>query len=68
MAGLNAQEIGDLAFAKQVPLHELAPQLASLEEAFMEMTHDSVDYRGEGGFSADLAFDLSDDHQILTGK
>jgi hypothetical protein len=26
--------------------------MASLEEAFMELTQDSVDYRGEGGFSA----------------
>jgi hypothetical protein len=29
--------------------------MASLEEAFMELTQDSVDYRGEGGFSADPA-------------
>jgi hypothetical protein len=27
-------------------LHELAPQLASLEEAFMELTEDSIEYRG----------------------
>jgi len=42
VAGLNAQEIGDIAFAERVALHELSPQLASLEEAFMEMTQDSV--------------------------
>ena len=26
-------------------LHELTPVSASLEEAFMELTHDSVEYR-----------------------
>jgi hypothetical protein len=34
----------------------------------MEMTQDSVDYRGNGGFTADPAFGSSDDQQILTGK
>jgi ABC-2 type transport system ATP-binding protein len=43
--GLNAEEIGDIAFDRRLPLHELSPQLASLEEAFMELTQDSVDYR-----------------------
>jgi ABC-2 type transport system ATP-binding protein len=66
VAGLNAREIGDIAFVEQVPLHELSPQLASLEEAFMEMTHDSVDYRGEGGFTADSTTDHCDDPQTLT--
>jgi ABC-2 type transport system ATP-binding protein len=46
VAGLNAGEIGDIAFDRRLPLHELSPQLASLEEAFMELTQDSVDYRG----------------------
>jgi len=46
VAGLESRSIGDLAFAKGVPLHELATQGASLEDAFMEMTHDSVEYRG----------------------
>jgi hypothetical protein len=26
-------------------MHELSPRSASLEEAFMELTYDSVDYR-----------------------
>jgi ABC-2 type transport system ATP-binding protein len=38
--------IGDLALAEGVALHELAPQSASLEEAFMELTDESVEYRG----------------------
>jgi ABC-2 type transport system ATP-binding protein len=68
VAGLNAQEIGDIAFVQHVALHELTPQLASLEEAFMEITKDSVDYRSEGGFAADSTRAYGDDHQILTGK
>ena len=53
VAGVSAQVIGDIAFEQRLTLHELSPQMASLEEAFMELTQDSVDYRGEGGFSAD---------------
>jgi ABC-2 type transport system ATP-binding protein len=29
-------------------LHELTPQHASLEEAFMELTRDEVEFRGDG--------------------
>ncbi|MEY9848399.1 ABC-2 type transport system ATP-binding protein [Streptacidiphilus sp. BW17] len=36
--------IGDLVAAHGVTLHELSPQRASLEEAFMRMTADSVEY------------------------
>jgi ABC-2 type transport system ATP-binding protein len=68
VSGLSAQEIGDIAFDLRLPVHELSPQLASLEEAFMELTHDSVDYRGEGGFSADSDFGPNDDHLTSIGK
>ncbi|MDQ2815408.1 MAG: ABC transporter ATP-binding protein, partial [Actinomycetota bacterium] len=44
VAGLTAAEVGDLALARGIALHELAPWRASLEEAFMELTADSVDY------------------------
>ncbi|SEK34540.1 ATP-binding cassette domain-containing protein [Streptacidiphilus jiangxiensis] len=37
--------IGDLAAAHGVALHELSPQRASLEEAFMRMTAESVEYQ-----------------------
>jgi ABC-2 type transport system ATP-binding protein len=47
VVGLEASTIGDLAGAHQVVLHELSLQAASLEEAFMELTHDSVEYRGD---------------------
>ena len=38
--------IGELAATIPVVLHELAPQSASLEEAFMELTEDSIEYHG----------------------
>jgi ABC-2 type transport system ATP-binding protein len=44
VTGLTGAEIGDLALARGIALHELAPRRASLEEAFMELTADSVDY------------------------
>lgn len=42
--GLSAAEIGGVAAANRVALHELVPLGASLEDAFMEMTRDSVQY------------------------
>ncbi len=41
---LKASRIGDLAAGAGLALHELSPLLASLEEAFMETTQDSLDY------------------------
>src|ERR1017187_2874630 len=43
--GLYAEQVGDLAFDNAVRLHELAPAQASLEEAFMELTSTSVEFR-----------------------
>jgi ABC-2 type transport system ATP-binding protein len=43
--GLPVDRIGDLAFEHRIRLHELAPAQASLEEAFMELTADSVEFR-----------------------
>ena len=42
--GMPVNQIGDLAFEHRVRLHELAPAQASLEEAFMELTADSVEF------------------------
>jgi ABC-2 type transport system ATP-binding protein len=42
------EAIGELAAAHGVVLYELSQQHASLEEAFMELTGDSVDYRADG--------------------
>jgi ABC-2 type transport system ATP-binding protein len=53
--GMLAEQIGDIAFEKGIRLHELATVRASLEEAFMELTASSVEYRAEvpgAGFTA----------------
>lgn len=44
VTGLTAARIGALALEHRVPLHQLTPRTASLEEAFMELTADSVEY------------------------
>ena len=48
VSGLEAARIGDLAAEHGLRVHELTPRSASLETAFMELTHDSVDYRPAG--------------------
>ncbi|MFJ9541971.1 ABC transporter ATP-binding protein [Streptomyces sp. NPDC101225] len=42
--GGKAERIGELAAQHQIVLHELSPQQASLEEAFMQLTAESVEY------------------------
>ena len=42
--GMSSDDIGNLAAANAIALHELTPQQASLEEAFMTLTRDSVEY------------------------
>jgi len=43
--GLSEHQVGDIAFARGIPIHHLAAARISLEQAFMELTADSVDYR-----------------------
>ena len=47
VTGLEAAAIGEVAREHGITLHELTPRHASLEEAFMELTRDSVDYRAD---------------------
>jgi ABC-2 type transport system ATP-binding protein len=42
--GLTAEQVGDLAAANAIVLHELTPVRASLEEAFMDVTRDEVEF------------------------
>ena len=49
VTGLTAEQIGDVAAKHGVTLHELTPQQASLEEAFMELTRDDVEFRANVG-------------------
>jgi ABC-2 type transport system ATP-binding protein len=46
--GLTAEHIGTVAWQNQIPVFELTVQQASLEEAFMTLTNDSVEYRSVG--------------------
>lgn len=46
VAGLTSDQIGVIAAVAGLTLLELAPQQASLEEAFMDMTRDAVEYHG----------------------
>ena len=48
VTGLDAAAVGELAASEGIVLHELAPQRASLEEAFMELTQDSVEFHASG--------------------
>ena len=43
--GLAAPRIGEIAAANGIVLHQLTPQQASLEEAFMALTRDEVEFR-----------------------
>jgi ABC-2 type transport system ATP-binding protein len=45
--GMTTEEIGDLAFGEGIRLHELTTIRASLEEAFMELTAESVEYHAD---------------------
>lgn len=45
VAGRDAREIGAIAAEHGVPLYELTPQAVSLEEAFMQLTQDAVEYQ-----------------------
>ena len=46
--GLGPEQVGELALANGILLHHLAPSRVSLEEAFMELTADSVEYQAKG--------------------
>ncbi len=46
VSNLSAEQIGETCGNAGIVLYELSPQSASLEEAFMEMTRESVDYHG----------------------
>ncbi|HEY9473145.1 MAG TPA: ABC transporter ATP-binding protein, partial [Mycobacteriales bacterium] len=44
VVGASLEQIGDIAFAHRVPIHELSARRASLEQAYMELTATSVEY------------------------
>lgn len=48
-----AEPIGELAARHHLVLHELSPRQASLEEAFMRLTAESVEYHAHSGPAPD---------------
>ncbi len=47
--GLAAERIGEIAAENRLVLHELTPLQVSLEDAFISLTRDAVEYQPEGG-------------------
>jgi len=46
VTGLSAAQIGDRALAEHIAVHELTPRRASLEDAFMQLTNDAIEFHG----------------------
>jgi ABC-2 type transport system ATP-binding protein len=46
VSGVGVEQIGDLAYEIGVRLHELCPVETRLEQAYMELTADSIEYSG----------------------
>ncbi|MEO6511445.1 MAG: ATP-binding cassette domain-containing protein [Nocardioides sp.] len=55
VAGTSAREVGDLAARAGITLWELAPQAGSLEDAYLALTRDSLDYEDRGTTERELA-------------
>jgi ABC-2 type transport system ATP-binding protein len=47
VTGMDAAAIGDLAAEHGIALHALVPRQPSLEDVYLEITGESVEYRGE---------------------
>jgi ABC-2 type transport system ATP-binding protein len=47
VTGVTTEQVGDLAAANGIALHELTLLQASLEDAFMELTRDDVEFKAE---------------------
>lgn len=45
VSGISREQVAELAAAHAIALHEIYEERASLEDAFMAMTHDSVEYQ-----------------------
>jgi len=47
ISGLDSEQVGTLAAGHGIVLYELTPHRASLEEAFMELTRDELEYHAD---------------------
>jgi ABC-2 type transport system ATP-binding protein len=66
--GLTGQQIGEIALAEQIVLAELTPLQASLEQAFMQLTGETVEYHAASGNDTndtDNTDDTDDDNTTL---
>jgi ABC-2 type transport system ATP-binding protein len=45
IGGLSAEQVGELAAQHRIVLHELTPVQVSLEEAFMDLTRDELEFK-----------------------
>ncbi|MEV7758461.1 ATP-binding cassette domain-containing protein [Microbacterium sp. NPDC089180] len=45
ITGVTARTVGDIAAARGIPLYELSPRVGSLEDAYLALTDDSVEYK-----------------------
>ena len=58
VSGMDSAKIGELAADNGIVLHELSPQTGSLEQAFMQITGDSVEYHTDLGNEVPQAIDV----------
>jgi ABC-2 type transport system ATP-binding protein len=59
IGGLSAEQIGETASAHGIVLHELSPQQASLEEAFMELTQEDVEFKATAPIAESVAGEVA---------
>jgi ABC-2 type transport system ATP-binding protein len=59
VTGTSAQAIGEVAAAARLVLHELTPVAGSLEDAYMSLTQESVEYHSS---SVGLGAEILQDH------
>ncbi|GAA1559046.1 ATP-binding cassette domain-containing protein [Kribbella sancticallisti] len=55
----TAEEVGELAHVLRIPLHHLSDVAQSLEEAFIELTGDSVEYHGRSTESVEATTEVA---------
>ena len=52
VTGIGSDRIGDVAAAQMIPIHQLVTHRASLEEAFIDLTREAVEYQPHAGTTA----------------
>ncbi len=55
ITGLDEERIGELAASAGIILYELSPRNASLEDAYLELTGDAIEFRGSAGAASEAA-------------